>query len=63
MDALPQVGQKYQHKKWGDAEVYHVSKLGRGYSIEFVVVDGFNGTPVRERLADFRKSAQLLEVD
>lgn len=35
MHALPQVGQKYQHKKWGEVFVKVVAKCGRGHSVVF----------------------------
>lgn len=63
MDALPQVGQKYQHKKWGEVEVICVVKLGRGYSVR---VTGFGIDPDYQtgewghwqaiRLKDFQKA-------
>lgn len=35
MSELPQVGQKYQHKKWGVVFVEAVVKRGRGRSVVF----------------------------
>lgn len=35
MTDLPQVGQKYQHKKWGEVEVVRILKRGRGYTVDF----------------------------
>lgn len=53
MDALPQVGQKYQHKKWGEVEVVGLIKRGRGYAVK---ADGAEGQLYMQRLKDFQKA-------
>lgn len=54
MDALPQVGQKYQHKKWGEVEVVGLIKSGRGYAV-FLFQEGWPDT-IDIRLKDFQKA-------
>ena len=58
MTDLPQVGQKYQHKKWGEVEVFNVAKRGRGYTI--CVIHGTDREDVSQmrfaRLKDFQKA-------
>lgn len=61
MNDLPQVGQKYQHKKWGEVEVLKLIKRGRGYAVEFWRDFGIDGdgpvqTAESERLKDFQKA-------
>lgn len=57
MDALPQVGQKYQHKKWGEVEVTQVIKVGRGYQVKMLGEHDLNSATVpTERLKDFQKA-------
>lgn len=64
MDALPQVGQKYQHKKWGEVEVEGVAKRGRGYSVSYrETADWDNKSPRTnpwhdERIKDFQKATK-----
>lgn len=60
MDALPQVGQKYQHKKWGKVVVHEVLKRGRGYAVEIFKpkADDERGPIYSERLKDFQKATQ-----
>lgn len=58
MDALPQVGEKYQHNMIGEVEVTRVQKLGRGYRVFydwFAMDDGFMQNR-NERLKDFQKA-------
>lgn len=58
MDALPQVGQKYQHKKWGEVEVFGVLKIGRGYRVH-CWEEKFPITREREqRLRDFQRDTR-----
>lgn len=57
MDALPQVGHRYQHKKWGSVVVEEIVKRGRGYSIWFNYTDEDGDTDMdAERLKDFQKA-------
>lgn len=58
MSELPQVGQKYQHKKWGEVEVFHVAKRGRGYTVTVVhETDRPEYSQMRfARLKDFQKA-------
>lgn len=57
MDALPQVGQKYQHKKWGEVEVLRVLKCGRGYQVH-ISECGERASYMHQilRLKDFQKA-------
>lgn len=56
MDALPQVGQKYQHKKWGEVAVIEIRKRGRGHQVWIYSPDSGLGIPGPERLKDFQKA-------
>jgi hypothetical protein len=57
MSELPQVGKKYQHKKWGEVLVTDIRKRGRGYQVWSTSKDGagfdVQGT---DRLKDFQKA-------
>lgn len=57
MTDLPKVGQKYQHKKWGEVEVRLVSKRGRGHAV-YLFRDLSPGHVAGEwvRLKDFQKA-------
>lgn len=66
MTDLPQVGQKYQHKKWGEVEVVNLIKRGRGYTVVCMYPSKEYGVTINvesPRLKDFQKATEMTAAE